>query len=120
MKRLSRNDTPWHQWILQERSEFMEKMGVKRHRKMKVGRAAAKAAAPVLEVNHKLLTQNKGVAKANSSNYVLIYVRGKVVADKYGEGKGSANSGGGCGSVNIRPQHCMTVIMCTPLFIVSL
>ena len=60
----------------------MEKMGAKRDRKVKGGRAAAEAAAAASEGGRKLSTRYKGAAEANPSNYVLLYVRGKVGADR--------------------------------------
>ena len=60
----------------------MEKMGAKMRRKVKGGRAAAKAAAVALEGVKKILTRYKGESEANPLNYVLIYVGGEVGADK--------------------------------------
>ena len=54
----------------------MEKMGVKRRRKVKGGRAAAEAVASASEEGQKLSTRYKGAAEANPSNYVVLSVRG--------------------------------------------
>ena len=107
-KILRRNNSPRCHWILQKRSEFVEKMGAKRIRNMKVGRAAVMDAAAASEGNQKLLNQYEGAAGANPLNYILISVGGEVGADKNGGDKGSDNSGGVCGSVSIRPPHCVT------------
>ena len=48
-KRWRKNNPPHCQWILQERLQLLEKMGSKRLRKVKGGRAAAKAASTALE-----------------------------------------------------------------------
>ena len=45
---------------MQERSEFLDNMGAKRIRKMKVGQASVKTAAAASEGNQKLLTRNEG------------------------------------------------------------
>ena len=95
-------------------------MGAKRRRKKNVGWAAAKAAAAASEGNQKLLTQNEGLVEANSLNYVLLSIGGEVGVDKNGNYKGSDNVGGGCKRVIIRIPHCVTVILCTALFIVYL
>ena len=62
----------------------MEKMGAKRRRKVKGGEADAKAAAAVSEDGQKLLTRYEGAAEADPLNYVLLFIGGKVEADKYG------------------------------------
>ena len=46
--------------------QFMEKMGVKRHMKVKGGWAAAEAIAATSEGVQKLLTRYEGVTEANS------------------------------------------------------
>ena len=78
---------------------------------MKVVRAAAKAKADALEGNQKRLNQYDGVEEANPLNIVLLSVRGEVGADKNGGDKGSTNSGRGCGSVSIRPLHCVKLTL---------
>ena len=72
----------------------MDKMGAKRRRKVKGGRAAAEAAAAVLEVGQKILTRYEGVTEANPLKYVLLSVREKVGADKSGGGRGNSDGGG--------------------------
>ena len=48
---------PRRQWILQERSQFVEKIGTKRPRKVKGGQVAAEAAAAAPEGVQKLSTR---------------------------------------------------------------
>ena len=43
-------------------------------------------------------------------NYVLVYIRGEVGADKNRGDGGSADDGGGSGSIIFRPMHCVTVM----------
>ena len=52
--RWTRNNPPWRQWILQERSELVDMMVAKRRRKMKEGRAYTDPAAATLEGVQKL------------------------------------------------------------------
>ena len=68
-------------------------MGAKRHRKVKGGRAAAEAAAAVSEGGQNLSNQYEGTAEVKPSNYVLLYVEGKVGSDKRGGDTGSADGG---------------------------
>ena len=79
----------------------MEKMGEKSRRKMKVGRAATKAAAALSEGNQKLSAQYYGAEEVNPLNHVLLYFGGEVREDKNGGYKGSAHGGMGCRSVII-------------------
>ena len=99
------------QWILQDRSQFVEKMGVKRYRKGKGRLAATEAEAAASEWGHKLLTRYKGAVEANPSNKVLLSVGGKVEDDKNRGDGGSADGGrgGGSGIVSIRPPHYVIV-----------
>ena len=84
-KRWSRNKPPRHQWILQERSEFVEKMEAKRRRKIEWGWASAEPADAALQGCKKLLTWYKGSAEANPSNDALTSVRGGMyVPDEIG------------------------------------
>ena len=71
---------------------------------MKGGRAAAKAAATVLEGGQKLSNRYKGTTKANLSNYVLISVGGKVREDK-NRGEGGRADGGGGGGRDVSYQR---------------
>ena len=73
----------------------MENMRAKRHRKVKGGRAATEAAAAASEEVQKLSTQCEGAAEANSSNYVLISVRGEVGEDNNGKDWWNADCGRG-------------------------
>ena len=75
----------------------MEKMGAKRCRKVKEGWAATEAAFAASEGVQKLSTRYEGMAEANTSNYVLLSVGGKVGADKNVGDGGSADGGRGGG-----------------------
>ena len=74
----------------------MEKMGVKRRRKVKgVRRSTTKVAAALSEGCQKLLTWYKRVAEANPSNYILISFGGGCRADNNGGNGWSSNGANG-------------------------
>ena len=110
-KRWRRRNNPRRQWILQDRSQFVEKMGAKRQMKVKVGQDAVEAAATASDGGQKISTRYKGAAEVNPPKYVLISIRGKVGADNNRGDRGSANidRGGGSGSISVITPHCVTV-----------
>ena len=59
---MEEEQSPHCQWILQERLQLLEKMGSKRLRKEKGGRAAAKVASTALEGVQNISARYGGLA----------------------------------------------------------
>ena len=81
--------SPQRQWILQERSELVEKMGEKRRRKMKGGRDAADTAAATLEVDKKLSNRYEGSVGSRTTS---CYPSGGRLGRIRTEGTGGAST----------------------------
>ena len=93
---LEEEGSPRRKCILQERYQFVDKMGSKRRSKVEGGgRAAAEDTTAALEGGKQLSNRYEGSAEANPSNYVLLSVGGKVGAYKNRRDGGEQQRRGG-------------------------